>query len=30
MGIAVVVCPGGGFHSLSIMQEGYGAVHTTL
>jgi acetyl esterase/lipase len=23
---AVIVCPGGGFHSLSIMQEGYGVV----
>ena len=23
---AAVVCPGGGFHSLSIMQEGYGVV----
>ena len=25
-GMAVIVCPGGGFHSLSIMQEGYGVV----
>jgi len=25
-GTAVIVCPGGGFHSLSIMQEGYGVV----
>ena len=25
-GTAVIVCPGGGFHSLSIMQEGYAAV----
>jgi dienelactone hydrolase len=25
-GLAVIVCPGGGFHSLSIMQEGYGVV----
>lgn len=25
-GIAIIVCPGGGFHSLSIMQEGYGVV----
>ncbi len=24
--MAVIVCPGGGFHSLSIMQEGYGVV----
>src|ERR1700709_849477 len=25
-GTAVIVCPGGGFHSLSIMQEGYHGV----
>jgi acetyl esterase/lipase len=25
-GTAVIVCPGGGFHSLSIMQEGYAVV----
>lgn len=25
-GTAVIVCPGGGFHSLSIMQEGYDVV----
>jgi acetyl esterase/lipase len=25
-GTAIIVCPGGGFHSLSIMQEGYGVV----
>jgi acetyl esterase/lipase len=25
-GMAVIDCPGGGFHSLSIMQEGYGVV----
>jgi acetyl esterase/lipase len=25
-GTAVIVCPGGGFHSLSIMQEGYQVV----
>jgi dienelactone hydrolase len=25
-GTALVVCPGGGFHSLSIMQEGYAVV----
>jgi len=25
-GIAIIVCPGGGFHSLSIMQEGYAVV----
>ena len=25
-GTAIIVCPGGGFHSLSIMQEGYAVV----
>lgn len=25
-GMAIIVCPGGGFHSLSIMQEGYAVV----
>ena len=25
-GTAIIVCPGGGFHSLSIMQEGYDVV----